>query len=505
MLSTKISMWVGASLSAYCGTAGPLAGAPVAQPLAGEVLTGTLTETLTGTLTGTLTEVLTGIADRGLVDVAIDKAGRRQRRDRALPAWVVVYLVFGLCLFTAEGYGSVLRQLWPSLTRMRGRRVEIPDASALSKARQRLGAELFETLFDELRHPVATAHTPGAFRFGLRLVSIDGTSLDVPDSADNDAVFDRYAGSQGPARTPQIRLTMLLECATHAVLAARFDGTQTSEQVMADHLIDDLQPGMLLLADRNFFSFQRWHDAAATGAHLLWRLRRGTGQGTPHLPVLKVLPDGSYLSRLRESAPARRLRSNHTCAGTRLHPRHPDIPVRVIDFTITVTTDAGRRREAYRLLTTILDPDHAPAAELAACYHERWESETGYGHLKTRLRGPRTVLRSRHPDTIRQEIWAYLCVYQTLCRLATNTAQHAAIDPDRISFTVTLRELRRSLTNPTDHPPHHITEAILNQRLPQRRNRISDRGPKPKHGRPPRSRKATFHITVKPHPTAQTP
>jgi hypothetical protein len=508
MLSTKISTWVGASLSAYFGIAGsgdghrdaatfcevvragPFSAVPVPQPLVGEVLT--------------------GIAERGLVDVAIDKAGRRHRRDRALPAWVVVYLVFGLCLFAGEGYASVLRQLWPSLTRMRGRRVEIPDTSALSKARQRLGAELFETLFDELRSPAATPHTPGAFRFGLRLVSIDGTSLDVPDSADNDAVFDRYASSHGPAKTPQIRLTMLIECATHAVLAARFDGTQTAEQVMADHLIGDLQTGMLLLADRNFFSFQRWRDASATGAHLLWRLRCGTGQGTPRLPVLKVFPDGSYLSRLRESQPARRLRSDHTGAGTRLQPRHPDILVRVIDFTITLTTTDGAaqgsiRREAYRLLTTILDPDLAPAAELAACYHERWESETGYGHLKTRLRGPRAVLRSRHPDTVRQEIWAYLCVYQTLCRLAATAAHQVGIDPDRISFTVTLRELCRSLTNPIDHPPPHMIDNILDQRLPERRNRVSDRGPKPKHRRQPRSRKVTFHITVKPHPTAQTP
>jgi hypothetical protein len=132
----------------------------------------------------------------------------------------------------------------------------------------------------------------------------------------------------------------------------------------------------------------------------LWRVRTGTSRGTPRLPILHVLPDGSYLSKLTESQPARRQRSNRTGAGTLLQPRHPDITVRVIDYTITVTTPAGTsRRETLRLLTTILDPNLAPAADLATTYRERWEPETGYGHLKTRLRGPRTVLRSRHPDT----------------------------------------------------------------------------------------------------------
>lgn len=449
-------------------------------------------------LTAELGNLLTGIADRDLVDVAIDKAGRRERRERALPAWVVVYMMFALCLFAGEGAGSVLRHVWPRLNVLRTRPVPVPDDSALAKARRRLGAAPLQTLFEQVRGPVATPQTPGAYAFGLLLVSIDGTVLDVPDSADNDAVFDRYAGGNGRAPNPQVRLTVLIECATHAVLAARFDGTQTSEHVMADAIFTDLQPGMLLLADRNFHSFQRFRDAAATGAHLLWRVRTGTGRGTPRLPILHVLPDGSYLSKLTESGPARRHRSNHTGNGTLLQPRHPDITVRVIDYTITVTsTDGTSRRETLRLLTTILDPNLAPAADLAASYQERWESETGYGHLKTRLRGPRTVLRSRHPDTVRQEIWAYLCVYQALCRLAATTAHHAGLDPDRISFTATLREFRRTLTNPTDHPPHHMTAAILDQLVDPRRDRASNRGAKPAT-RQPRTRPVAYTITIQP-------
>lgn len=446
-------------------------------------------------------QVLTRIADRDLIDVAIDKAGRRQVRDRALPAWIVVYVVFGLCLFASEGYASVLRHVWPALTRMRARQVRIPHASAVPKARHRVGAAPFATLFDQIRGPAATPDTPGAFQFGLRLVAIDGSILDVPDSADNDAVFDRYAGSNGAAKHPQVRLTLLIECATHAILAARFDGTQTSEHIQAEAILTDLQPGMLLLADRNYYSFNRWHDAATTGAHLLWRLRAKPGKGTLRFPIHTVLPDGSYLSVLREPHGARTARSRNTGNGTNLQRRRPDITVRVIDHTITVTTSDGTtRHERYRLITTILDPHQATAANLATCYHQRWEAETGYGHLKTRLRGPRTVLRSRHPDGVHQEIWAYLCVYQTLCRLATAAAHHAGLDPDHISFTVTLRELRRSLTNPTDHPPQHLLNRIADQALPPRRNRISDRTTK-KPGRKRRSWTATYKITIQPHPT----
>jgi hypothetical protein len=506
MLSTKISMWVGASLLAHSVIAVPSGRGEAGDVLRDLVTAGPVAALSVSSVSSVLAgSVLAQIAERDLIEVAVDKAGRRQRRDRALPAWVVVYVVFALCLFAGEGYGSVLRHVWPGLSRIRGRCVPVPDASALTKARGRLGAEVLQTLFEQTCQPIAGLDTPGAYRFGLRLVSIDGTVLDVPDSADNDAVFNRSAGGNGHAPQPQIRLTTLIECATHTILTARFDGTQTSEHVMADAIITELRPDMLLLADRNFHAFQRFRDAAATGAHLLWRIRTGTSQGTPRLPILQILPDGSYLSRLTESNAARRQRSNRTGAGTTLQPRHPDIPVRVIDYTITITkADGTHRREPFRLLTTLLDPDHAPAAELATCYHERWESETGYGHLKTRLRGPRAVLRSRHPDTIRQEIWAYLCVYQALCRLATTTAHHAGIDPDRISFTVTLRELRRSLTNPTDHPPHQLPTNILAQRLPERRDRTTDRKPKPQHGRQPRSQPVTYHITAQPHQTPQT-
>ena len=449
---------------------------------------------------GLAEQVLTHIAGRDLIEVAIDKAGRRQVRERSLPAWVVVYVVFGLCLFAGEGYGSVLRHVWPTLTRIRARQVRLPHASAVPKARARVGAAPFAILFDQVRGPVASCDTPGAFQFGLRVVALDGTILDVPDSVDNDAVFDRYAGSNGRAGTPQVRLSLLIECATHAILAGCFHGTQTSEHIQAETIIGELQPGMLLLADRNYYSFNRWHDAAATGAHLLWRMKLGGGKGVLRLPVHTRLPDGSYLSVLHEPHPARKARSLRTGVGTSLQRRRRNLIVRVIDYTLTVTTSDGTSRtDRYRLITTLLDPDQAPAVDLAICYHQRWESETSYGHLKTRLRGPRAILRSHHPEGVHQEIWAYLCVYQTLCHLAAAAAHHAGLDPDRISFTVTLREFRRSLTNPNDHPPHQLLDRIIDQALPARRDRISDRNTK-QPGRKQRTWTAIYKLTIQPHP-----
>lgn len=478
-------------------------GDPVGDPVRAAVLAGPFAaDIVPNALAG---QVLTRLGDRDLLDVVIDKAGRRQIRDRSLPSWIVIHVVLALCLFSRESYGSVLRQIWPALTRLRGRPVAVPGASALPKARRRVGAAPFAALFDQIRGPAATPHTPGVFRFGLRVMAIDGTVLDVPDSLDNDAAFDRGTNSTTTAKHPQVRLTLLIECATHAVHAARFDGTQTSEHVQADHLTNDLQPGMLLLADRNYYSYNRWHTAANTGAHLLWRMKRSTGKstgkGTVKLPIQHLLPDGSYLSVLHEPDSARRSRSQHTGNGTSLQRRHPPLTVRVIDYTITITlSNTTTRTETYRLITTILDPDHATATDLATCYHERWEAETAYGHLKTRLRGPRTILRSHHPDTVTQEIWAYLCIYQTLCHLAATAAHHAGLDPDRISFTVTLRELRRTLTNPTDHPPHQLLNRILQQTLPTRPTRITDRSTK-QPGRKRRSWTATITITIQPHPS----
>jgi hypothetical protein len=344
--------------------------------------------------------VLTGEIGPRLVDEVVDLAGCREERVRLLPARAVVYFVLGMCLLSGEdsvgppGYRSVMRSLTHGVRHLSG--LGVPSRSALCKARRRLGSKPFELLFDLLRGPLGTA---GASAFGLRVVAWDGTGIDVPGTAGNAAAFGGPAGGG-----PQLRLLALIECGTHALLDAAFDGfARASEQVLARRLLHALRPGMLLLADRAFPGYQLWGLAAATGAHLAWRVR-----SSAVLTPVRYLPDGSYLSVLPTPHDARQ--------GWKLRARgRPQAGhrVRVIEYAVTVTAaGGGARTEAFRLVTTLLDWEQAPAAELAALYQRRWEAETGYGELKTRLRGAGFILRSRAPELACQEMWAFLAVFQ---------------------------------------------------------------------------------------------
>jgi hypothetical protein len=331
-----------------------------------------------------------------LVDEVIGLAGCREKRRRLLPARAVVYFVLGLCLFSGAdstgppGYRSVMRWLTSGVRHLHG--LALPTSSALTRARQRLGAKPLELLFDLRRGVLAGAGTPGAFAFGLRLAAWDGTCLDAADTPAN-------AGAFGVARTqggnPQVRLLALTECGTHALIDAVFDGVaQASEQVLARRLLASLAPGMLLLADRNFPGHQLWGLAAATGAELAWRIKKNL-----IFPPVKVLPDGSFHSIMR--TPAENVRHWQARAAGRV----PDGPaqghlVRVIEYTVTAAdSSGGARTEPFRLVTTLLDHEQAPAAQLAALYHQRWESENSYGELKTRLRGASFILPLQIPRT----------------------------------------------------------------------------------------------------------
>jgi hypothetical protein len=418
--------------------------------------------------------VLTGEIGPELVDEVVDLAGCREKRVRLLPARAVVYFVLGLCLFSGEdsagppGYRSVMRSLTHGVRHLAG--VAVPSRSALCKARRRLGGKPLELLFDLLRGPLAAAGAAGAFAFGLRVVAWDGTGMDVPGTAGNAAAFGGPAGGG-----PQLRLMALIECGTHALIDAAFDGwARASEQVLARRLLHALRPGMLLLADRNFPGHELWGLAAATGADLAWRVRK-SAVFTP----LACLPDGSFISVLPTPADARR--------GWRLRARgmaQAGHRIRVIEYAITVTPAGGAARtEAFRLVTTLLDPQMAPAAELAALYHQRWEAETGYGELKTRLRGAGFLLRSQAPDLACQEMWAFLAVFQAISALEYQAAGQAGIDPGRLSFTVTIRIARdHARTQLATLTPgglararqHAITD-MLADLLPPRRDRHYDR------------------------------
>jgi hypothetical protein len=283
---------------------------------------------------------------------------------------------------------------------------------------------------------LATEATRGAWYRGLRLVAVDGAVLDVPDTADNEARFGRAGSGRGEGRGafPQVRLVGLGECGTHAVFAVAMDSFGTAEKTLAERLLPSLLPGMLMLADRGFLSIDLWRQAARTGAHLLWR-----ASASFTLPVIKVLPDGSYLSKLTPSTTAARK------GGTE------PVVVRVIEYTI----DDGRapEDEHYRLVTTLLDPDQAPADELAALYPQRWEFETTLDEVKTHQRGAKVVLRSKYPDGVEQEVWGILLVHWAIRELMHTAALDADLDPDRTSFIRTLRLARRTVTEQAAFSP----------------------------------------------------
>jgi Insertion element 4 transposase N-terminal/Transposase DDE domain len=378
--------------------------------------------------------LLTRVFPPDVVDEVIAAAGRTEQRRRSLPARVVAYFAVGMALYSEGSYEDVFAQLTDGLA-WSSRWAETytpPSKSAIFQARARLGAEPLEGLFRRVARPLATVGTPGSWLAGRRLVAIDGTCLDVADTAENARFFGRPGVSKGEqAAFPQVRLVALAECGTHAMFDAVVGRSATSEVELAQQLIGRLQPGMLLLADRGFYGFSLWQQAAASGADLLWRMR-----SSQRLDPIEELPDGSFLSQVYEIRNFKR--------------RGEGMVVRVIDYTI----DDGRDHDtSYRLMTTMLDPDTVSAEQLASAYAQRWEIESTLDELKTHQRGPRTVLRSKSPDLVLQEIWGHLCCHYAIRTLMADTAEHAGRDPDRVSFVAALRIARRSIAHQGDFPP----------------------------------------------------
>jgi Insertion element 4 transposase N-terminal/Transposase DDE domain len=446
--------------------------------------------------------VLTWVIPPDLVDEAVGDGLAWEMRLRALPARLGMYFVLGLCLFSGWPYRQVLRELTCGLeTVLAAAGWRVPAATALSRARRRIGEAPLESLFRRLCSALSPGRSPWSHAGGLLVVAWDGTTVAAEASAENIAVFgkpgipeprpprhgagadDGTAAAGDAAGCPQLRLVTLVACGTRALLdaaAGPLRGKGTGEQGLARQLLGSMGAGMLLLADRGFYSYDLWRAAAATGADLLWRAKDDM-----HLPVVADLPDGSWLTRIPDPRAARaRLHKNGTRRrrGSPTPPETgplPGITVRVIAFTLTVTADDGSTRtEPYRLLTTLTDWRACPAAELAAGYARRWAIETGYRECKTYLRGPGRRLRGRTPDLARQELWAYLITYQAIRAVIVRAAAGAGLDPDRISFTATLHATRRTLPAARDHM--HTTLAaieaeILTTLIPERDSRIYPR------------------------------
>ncbi|MGH9234790.1 MAG: IS4 family transposase [Acidimicrobiales bacterium] len=377
--------------------------------------------------------VLTRTFAPELVDEVIAAAGRKEQRHRSLPARVMAYFSIGMALHSEGSYEDVLGLLTDGLAWASGAEpVKLPSKSGIFQARARLGSGPVRALFGRVAAPLAGPEATGAWLAGRRLVAIDGTCLDVADTVENDKFFGRPGVMKGErAAFPQARVVAVAECGTHAMFDAAVGPYTSAENTLAGELIDRLEPGMVLLADRGFCGFPLWSRAVATGADLLWRAK-------PNMKPRPIegLADGSWLAELRPSGNA----------GRNAEP----LIIRVIDYHL----DDGRANdETYRLFTTLLDPDEAPAVDLAVAYAERWEIESAFDELKTHQRRPRTVLRSKSPDLVLQEIWGHLCCHFAIRTLMWEAAETAGVDPDRVSFVAALRIARRSISAARDFSP----------------------------------------------------
>ncbi|MFL5336986.1 MAG: IS4 family transposase [Geminicoccaceae bacterium] len=370
-------------------------------------------------------------ADR--VGEVLAETGKASERERDLPAPVMVYYAIALALYMGSSTREVLRCLLEGLRWLWGAEaVKVAGKSGISQARTRLGEAPLRRLYEELARPVATPATKGAWYRGWRLASLDGTCLDVADTEANRAEFGVPGCGRGESAFPQLRVVALVENGTHVLFGARLGRYAEGETTLARGALPALRPGMLCLADRYFFGYALWRAAAETGADLLWRVR-----GNLRLPRETALPDGSYLTTIFPGDKDRR----HRTGGLR---------VRVIEYRLEGVAEA---EPLYRVVTTMLDPQRAPAAELAALYHERWEIEGALAELKTQLRGARVVLRSKTPELVRQEVWGLLLAHFAVRGLMHEAALRADEDPDRLSFLHAVRVIRRKVPQFAALPP----------------------------------------------------
>ncbi|HIY42376.1 MAG TPA: IS4 family transposase [Candidatus Nocardiopsis merdipullorum] len=361
-----------------------------------------------------------------MVDIVADQGGAVQQRRRELPARLTLYLVLALWLWRNLSYKEVWRRLADGCAfsgPVQGLTVPAsgaPQASSVTRARERLGTEPLALLFARTAGPLADPQTPGAFWRGYRLSAVDGTCLDVPNTAANQAAF----GGPTDGAFPQIRLIAHCEIGTRALIDASFDTYATSEKALCERLAASFAPDMLTVFDSGFCGSDLYSTITATGAQVIMR----AGAQFDLTPIT-VLSDGSYTAHLKKGGPL----------------------VRVIEYTIYTDTESAHGHqstvgETITLVTSLLEVDRYPIEDFPGLYAARWESEVLYDAVKTELRGGTSVrFRSGTPDLVRQEAWALLLVYQALSDLITRAAGYTQLDPDRVSFTTALNASRRSV------------------------------------------------------------
>jgi len=387
------------------------------------------------------------------VNAALDAHGRNTQRLRSFPAVVGVYYTVALSLYPEASYEEVFAAIAQGLAwAARSREPARISKVSISNARAKIGPEPLQDLGRELCQPLAQpALHPEAFYRGLRLVAMDGSNFELADTPDNVSAFGRPGSRTGVAGYPQAQCAVLVECATHAIIGAELGAYRDSEWSVCEPLLRRLTGGMLCLADRGFDGYAHWAAASATGAQLLWRCAANR-----LLPPQQDLPDGSYLSTL---VPA---------GATKAQALEQAITVRVIEYALPGLPDAQPR---YRLLTTLLDPQAAPALELAALYHRRWQVEEVFDELKTHLLRSRRVLRSKTADLVRQEFHGWVLAHHAVRWLLHEGASRHRTPHAELSFAGHLQLLRREQAPSGAFPPRKAATATTPLRAAVARKR----------------------------------
>ena len=388
--------------------------------------------------------VIARVYRRDQVDDAVARSGRREKRERLLPARLVVYYVIALALFFGDAYEEVMRKMVGGLKFVTAweKAWTVPTASALCQARKRLGEAPVKELFDQVCQPLATPSTIGGFHHRWRLMALDGMVWDVPDTEANDEAFGRPSSRTGQGGAfPQVRMVALGEAGTHAIVAAEIGPLKTGERELAEGVLFALEANMLVCFDRGFYSFDFYRTVAATGADALFRMSK-----TVKLPILKRLPDDSYLSAI---TPAGVTAPAVMAAAEAMAEAGKAVIVRVVEYAVTDRDDAPE----YRVVTSILHWPEMISGDVAAAYHHRWEIEIAFDEIETHQTGHSRVLRSKSPEMVRQEIWGILLAHYAIRALMTEAAHENDIDPDRLSFLRSLRVIRREADGSADFPP----------------------------------------------------
>ncbi|MDO8437799.1 MAG: IS4 family transposase [Nitrosomonadaceae bacterium] len=389
--------------------------------------------------------LLSRLVPPSLVDEALTAHNRHSKRQRDLPAHAVAYYVMALSLYRGVNTEEVLRVVTEGMDYLGDAAIRRKvGKSAISASRTRLGAEVMHYIAEHALTPLAQPQTVGAFYRGLRVVSMDGTTLEVADETSNREAFGVPGTQQGQTGYPQIRCVGLLENGTHALFGVALGGYKDSEVSLAHQAIQNLKPGMLCLADRGFSGYPLWQAASQTGAQLLWRIPKNR-----KLPVLKRFKDGSYLSQISPAPATLKKMSDKTA---------PAITVRVIDYRLPGVADA---EPVYRLITTLLDAEQYLADGLAALYHVRWSIETTFAEIKTTLKGADIVLRSKTPELVRQEFWGLLLAHHVVRKLMLEAALSRQRTPDVLSFKHSLTLIRRKLPASGAISPRALPEVVV--------------------------------------------